>query len=286
MLKYRLLFGIIMTIVLIGIVLLDARLDGSLYGSPNGRPQATLLMVLLVLLAAPAQREIGRLFRKVGIVPFYLVTIPATILLGTFSTGAFRQRPRLFTFYYLLFGLAGSLLALFFVQALRRGTVGTILNCGGGILSILYIGLLSSFILALRIDFGPWVLLTFIFTVKSADIGAYFTGRKLGKHKMAPLISPGKTWEGLAGGVVLSAIVACVFSRVFGIMNIMNAIVFGAVFAVLGQMGDLAESMIKRDAAAKDASQAIPGFGGILDVIDSPLATAPIAYAVFLLMNR
>jgi phosphatidate cytidylyltransferase len=287
MLKYRLLFGIIMTIVLIGIVLLDARLDGSLYGSPNGRPQATLLMVLLVLLAAPAQREIGRLFRKVGIVPFYLVTIPATILLGTlFYWRHFAKDPAWFTFYYLLFGLAGSLLALFFVQALRRGTVGTILNCGGGILSILYIGLLSSFILALRIDFGPWVLLTFIFTVKSADIGAYFTGRKLGKHKMAPLISPGKTWEGLAGGVVLSAIVACVFSRVFGIMNIMNAIVFGAVFAVLGQMGDLAESMIKRDAAAKDASQAIPGFGGILDVIDSPLATAPIAYAVFLLMNR
>lgn len=286
MLKYRLLFGIVMTIVLIGIILLDAHLDGSLQGqAQEDRPQATLFMILMLLMAVPAQLEISKLFQNVGITVYKLVTLPATMLLGTaFYWPYFANHPTRFLGNYLLFVIAGSLLALFFVQALRKGTDKTILNCGGGILSILYIGFLSSFVLGLRIAFGPWVLLTFIFTVKSADIGAYFTGRKFGKHKMAPSISPGKTWEGLAGGIFLSAVVACAFSLIFDIMSVGYAILFGAAFAVLGQMGDLAESMIKRDAAAKDASQTIPGFGGILDVIDSPLATAPIAYAFFMLV--
>lgn len=285
MLKYRLLFGILMTITLIGIILLDARLDGSISPSIPDKPvQATLLAILIALLAVPAQLEMAALVKNTGARIFRTVALPASILLATaFYWPGYADNPSRFFSTYLLFVLAAAVLAVFLVQALRFGTEGTIRNTAASLLSILYLGFLSAFLLGIRVDFGPWALLTFIFTVKSADIGAFFTGRKLGIHKMAPTISPGKTWEGLAGGVALSAIVACGFSLAFDIMNPILAIAFGAAFAVLGQMGDLAESMIKRDAAAKDASHAIPGFGGILDVIDSPLATAPIAYGFFVL---
>ena len=137
------------------------------------------------------------------------------------------------------------------------------------------------FILGIRILHGPWVLLAFIFTVKGSDIGAYTFGRLFGKHKLCPTISPGKTWEGLAGAMLFGLGVSLGFSLFCGIMSPLWAVVFGAVFGVLGQLGDLAESMIKRDAASKDSSSSIPGFGGILDVIDSPLATAPIAFLFF-----
>jgi phosphatidate cytidylyltransferase len=145
----------------------------------------------------------------------------------------------------------------------------------------MYLGFLCLFVLGIRVLWGPWVLLAFIFTVKGSDIGAYTLGRLFGKHKMCPSISPGKTWEGLAGAALFGILVSLGFSCFCDIMPPLWAIVFGAVFGVLGQAGDLVESMIKRDAASKDSSSSIPGFGGILDVIDSPLATAPIAFAFF-----
>jgi phosphatidate cytidylyltransferase len=123
----------------------------------------------------------------------------------------------------------------------------------------------------------------FIFTIKSSDIGAYTLGRLFGRHKFSPKISPSKTWEGIAGAVIFAAIVAVIFSKCCGIMSWWSAVIFGAVFAVLGQLGDLAESMIKRDAEQKDSANSVPGFGGILDIIDSPLATAPLAYLFFTL---
>ena len=175
-------------------------------------------------------------------------------------------------------------MALFFCQAVRFGNTGVITNCGTNLFAIIYLGLLSSFVLGVRIDFGLWPLLMFIFTVKSSDIGAYTIGKLFGKHKFSPKISPGKTWEGMAGAVIFAAVVGSIFAGVCGIMPVRLGAVFGSVFAFLGQLGDLAESMIKRDAARKDSASSLPGFGGILDVIDSPLATAPFAYLFFALV--
>jgi phosphatidate cytidylyltransferase len=101
---------------------------------------------------------------------------------------------------------------------------------------------------------------------------------------MAPRISTGKSWEGLGGAVLFGTLVSIGISALCDIMPVLTAALFGAVFGVLGQMGDLMESMLKRDAAVKDSSASVPGFGGLLDVIDSPLATAPIAFAAFLLL--
>ena len=282
MLKHRLLFGSIMAAVFVGLILLDGHLDGSLTkAAPNKDVQATIFTILIALLAIPAQFEMGNLIKQTGAHLFKSVTIPASILFATtFFWAQFTDTHRFFTLYLLLVP-AFSFLALFVVQAMKFGTEGTIRNVSGSFFSIIYLGFLCLFILGIRIWWGPWVLLTFIFTVKGSDIGAYTLGRLFGKHKMCPNISPGKTWEGLAGAALFGALVSVGFSVVSGIMTPLWAIGFGAVFGVLGQLGDLVESMIKRDAASKDSSASIPGFGGILDVIDSPLATAPAAFAFF-----
>ena len=170
------------------------------------------------------------------------------------------------------------MLAIFLWQGRFFGVDNVIANCSGNLFSIFYLGFLSSFILGIRIDFGLWAFLMFIFTVKFSDIGAYTAGRLFGKHKFSPVISPKKTWEGLVGAIIFASLTAVVFSLKFNIMNLLKAVIFGAVFAVLGQLGDLAESMIKRNAMQKDSGSKIPGFGGLLDVLDSPIATAAPAY--------
>jgi phosphatidate cytidylyltransferase len=153
-----------------------------------------------------------------------------------------------------------------------------------------YLGLLPCFLVQLRWLPSPQAsakderataaLMLAIFVPKCGDIGAYFTGRLLGRHPMAPTLSPKKTWEGAVGGVA-AAVLAAV-----GIEHFNPAVRGGWAFAaglgvalgVVGILGDLAESLIKRDARQKDASQVVPGFGGVLDVVDSILFAAPVAY--------
>jgi len=222
--------------------------------------------------------------KNIGIQPFTPITIIASMLLsGSWYIRQFVAGAVVFHLYYVLFVVALTILTVFLYQALKFGTSKTISNCGAAFFSIFYLGFLTIFVLGLRIDFGPWGLLMFIFTVKSSDIGAYTAGKLFGKHKLVPKISPGKTWEGLAGAIIIASIVALVFSVSSGIMIWWQGVIFGGLFAVLGQLADLAESMIKRDVQQKDSSTSVPGFGGLLDVIDSPLGTAPLAYMFFML---
>ena len=154
-----------------------------------------------------------------------------------------------------------------------------------------YLGFLSCFLAQMRwlppVDGGEGAdlrgetaLALTIFVAKSADIGAYFTGRLIGRHRMSPVISPKKTWEGLAGGLTLSMLVAVGLNRLvaLGAGGDLNAAAFGLVVGAAGVLGDLAESLIKRDGRQKDASHVVPGFGGVLDVVDSVLFAAPVAY--------
>lgn len=285
MLRYRLIFGVLMTALFVGIVIFDGWLDGALCSDvPDAAVQGTLLAILLAILAVPAQLEIAQLIRKTGAKVFLPIVIIASILLATSSYWSqFAWTNYNFQLIYIPLVLAFSLSALFICQAGRYGNDGVIANCGANLFAIIYLGLLSSFVLAIRIDFGLWPLLMFVFTVKSSDIGAYTAGKLFGKHKFSPTISPGKTWEGMAGAAVLAAVVGSIFAGTCAIMPIWLGGIFGIVFAFLGQLGDLAESMIKRDAQQKDSANSLPGFGGILDVIDSPLATAPFAYLFFVM---
>ncbi|HZV06455.1 MAG TPA: phosphatidate cytidylyltransferase [Gemmataceae bacterium] len=151
-----------------------------------------------------------------------------------------------------------------------------------------YLGVLPSFLMQLRwLDAGAssprdprGALALAIFIPKCCDIGAYFTGRFLGRHPMSPVLSPKKTWEGLIGGLILSATAAVAINRPLSVVHGGDpaAAAFGVIVGGAGALGDLAESMIKRDCRRKDASQMMPGFGGVLDVIDSILFAAPVAY--------
>ena len=119
-----------------------------------------------------------------------------------------------------------------------------------------------------------------IFVPKMCDTGAYFTGRLLGRHKMAPVLSPKKTLEGAAGGLALAVVTAIVIDQIAPVLagGLMAAAGFGLTVGLAGLFGDLAESLIKRDCQAKDASAVMPGFGGVLDVVDSIVFAAPVAY--------
>jgi phosphatidate cytidylyltransferase len=155
-----------------------------------------------------------------------------------------------------------------------------------------YLGFLPSFFVQLRWlesggssrteDAGTAALALAVFVPKCGDIGAYFTGRLLGRHRMTPVLSPKKTWEGAAGGLVTAVLAAVAIDRLGPAAvlqdNVWFEIGFGMTVGTAGMAGDLAESLIKRDCRQKDASQVVPGFGGVLDVVDSVLFAAPVAY--------
>ena len=129
---------------------------------------------------------------------------------------------------------------------------------------------------------GKFYVLYFIIVTKFSDSGAYAVGSLIGRHKMIPRISPGKTWEGFAGAIVVSTLASVLFAhffqnRLFG-MNWIHAVLLGIVLSVCAVVGDLIESLFKREAGVKDSGQLFPGIGGILDLLDSLLFNAPIMY--------
>ncbi len=287
MLKYRLIFGTLITIGFVALILFDGWLDGSLSAQkPEASIQATLLVIFLIIIAVPANLELAKLARSAGAKIFLPVTIVSTILLAAvwYLSQFFAERYQ-FAVFFFAFVVCFTLLAVFLWQGLAFAAVGVFANCGANLLALVYLGVLTSFVMAVRIDFGPIAFLMYIFVVKCADIGAYTAGRIFGRHKFSPVLSPKKTWEGMAGAVIFASVVSSIFALAFDIMSLMRAILFGVIFAFLGQFGDLAESMLKRAAEQKDASNSVPGFGGVLDVIDSPLATGVFAYLFFMLIN-
>ena len=156
-------------------------------------------------------------------------------------------------------------------------------SVGATILGVLYIPLLGSHLIATRVSFDPALsrhLLSFFFLVlMGGDAGAYYLGRAFGKHKLAPSISPGKTWEGAIGGVVAAlAMGALSHFWFFRELPLKYILPLAAVMTVVGIFGDLAESALKRGAGAKDAANLLPGHGGMLDRLDSLLFNAPLIY--------
>lgn len=281
MLKDRFFFGTLMILLFVSISLFDGWIDGSVTFRPadDKTIQGTLFLVLIALVVVLAQREIAALFRSRDIKIFTPVTAPASILFL-----ASWYLPQIIDFslhiYLSLLG-AFSLMAVLLYQYFFYGIQGAAVNCGGSIFSILYIGLLSGFCLAVRVEFGLWTMFMFVFVVKGADIGAYIIGNFFGNRPFSPRLSPGKSWEGMIGAIVTAVGLGIVMASVCGIMKWWLAGLFGISFAFIGQLGDLTESMLKRDCQRKDSASKIPGFGGILDIIDSPLVSAPFAYLFF-----
>ena len=282
MLKHRLISGTLMTIFFLALVIADGWLDGSIsIQTTDDKPiQATALTLLILLLVIPANLEFAKLAQLKNLKIF----IPLTVMLSfLFATNSYwLQIIKIDQHLCISFLAAAALMAIMFTQYLFCGTKNVIANCGANYFSVIYLGILTAFCLAIRIHLGLWHFVMFVCTIKSADIGAYTTGTLFGKHKFSPKLSPGKTWEGMAGAVIAAIIVAVLFAKISGIISQQSAVIFGLLFAFIGQLGDLAESMLKRDAEQKDSANKIPGFGGLLDVIDSPLIAAPFAYLFFL----
>ena len=129
---------------------------------------------------------------------------------------------------------------------------------------------------------GRYYVLFFIVVTKFSDVGAYCVGSLIGRHKMIPRISPGKTWEGFGGAIVVSTACSIGFSLIakehLAGMNILHAVILGVILSVSAVIGDLIESLFKREAGVKDSGKFFPGIGGILDLLDSLLFNAPLMY--------
>jgi phosphatidate cytidylyltransferase len=199
---------------------------------------------------------------------------------------------------WLAVGLIAGLATAFLAEMVRfDGSGRSIGNVAVTAFAVLYIGGCLGAIVQLRLVRAPLAihgfmglqpLLVFLVTVKLSDTCQYFVGRTFGKRKLAPKLSPGKTWEGAVGGIGLACAIvsATIGLRHFGWdlftwQSFALLMAFTATIAIAGLIGDLSESMLKRDAGVKDSSTWLPGFGGVLDLMDSLLLAAPMAYLWF-----
>ena len=165
----------------------------------------------------------------------------------------------------------------------------SVTTAGAGMLLVFYLGVLATFAIELR-WLGPGVLpiVALIAAAKCGDTGAYFGGRALGRIKLCPSLSPNKTVEGAVAGAIASVLgtwtVVAIGKMITGVQALswQATVLFGLSVGVLAQVGDLIESLIKRDCQQKDASDLMPGFGGVLDVLDSPLFSAPLAFLLWI----
>jgi phosphatidate cytidylyltransferase len=187
----------------------------------------------------------------------------------------------------------GVLMFSFVVQSVQFVRPGrTMATIAGTVLVVAYLGLLGTFTIQMRWLAGSYhgiVPLLYLFaTAKGADTGAYSVGRLAGRHKLWPSLSPNKTIEGAVGGLVFSVAASLIVTIVARFLLAAptlgwgESLAFGVIVGIVAQLGDLMESMIKRDCERKDASSTVPGFGGVLDVLDSLLFAGPVAYGFWL----
>jgi len=235
------------------------------------------LFVLLALAAMVlALYEFWFLARKCGMKPDVVVGYAGA---AAIFTAFYFNEPELMTVILPLLIIAALAAAM-----LRGAPFDKMMaSVGATVLGVMYVALLGGHLLAVRIGFRQTLaaqLLSFFFLViMGSDTGAYYTGRSLGRHKLAPNISPGKTWEGAAGGMLASLLLAALAHFwFFRELNLGVALGLAALMNVLGVAGDLTESALKRGAGAKDAAQILPGHGGLLDRLDSLLFNAPLIY--------
>lgn len=314
MLRWRLILGALLVVVLATLCWFDVRAE---------RP-GIYLAPFALLLTPLAAREMLGFYRQRNCRPSGWVIYTGTLLpvLASCVPIAWRQYPAdcpVGRLGWLAGGLAcGLLLAL--VSEMRRfgapaanatdgadapsNAVSSTVNVALAALAILYVGGMMGFFIQLRLlgggewdNHGRWgfvAWLSLVVIVKLSDIGQYTAGHAWGRHRMAPTLSPGKTWEGAIGGVAFAIAGALLtlgpVARMLGCQSNCTAVAwfascvaYGIVIAIAGIAGDLAESMLKRDAGMKDSSSWLPGFGGVLDLLDSLLLAAPVAYACWML---
>ena len=173
-----------------------------------------------------------------------------------------------------------SCVFVLFISELFRASEKPIENIATSLLSIFYIGIPCGLLVTISIgnegDYLPWNVLYLFFFIWASDTGAYFTGRALGRNKLFARISPNKTIEGFVGGLIASALVGIAAHHFLGGISLISWMCIGAFISITSTLGDLFESMLKRQSDIKDSGNILPGHGGILDRFDSTLISAPI----------
>lgn len=261
-------------------------------------PPGVLIMAVVLVLIALGARELCAIFRAKGVPtdPFLLALSGAIgcAVMYVIPPG-FEARQAV----VVVATLAGLLLLVALIRHSLGGDArGAASVAASAMFAMVYMGMMPGFFLVIRRWHSAWMVAAVMFIPKICDIGAYFTGRAIGRHKLIPWLSPGKTWEGLIGGVLLASAATAglvIAGDRFGVTGtwdepaggrvflqhgypIWFALIAGAAMGLIGQFGDLAASLLKRDAGVKDSGGSVPGFGGVLDVVDSPIVVAPLAY--------
>ncbi|UCD75039.1 MAG: phosphatidate cytidylyltransferase [Phycisphaerales bacterium] len=301
MLKYRLITGPILIAFLLGVILLDSYLDTirlsgfwtelfSIKAHPDQLPKGLALFVLGLVVAPLAALELCAIFQANNIMTRPWLTAAAAMLGLILSYSIPMATEAIDAISLVSTGMIVVFVASLLTFSRHRNVQGVVAAAGAVVFAMVYLGLMLGFLLALRREHSAWWIVGVICITKTCDSGAFFTGRAIGRHKMVPWLSPGKTWEGLAGGVISAVAAGILLALASGwlpqrppdqptdVVTIWVGAVCGVVFAVVGQLGDLAMSLLKRGAGIKDSSHILPGLGGVLDVLDSPLMVAPVAY--------
>ena len=237
------------------------------------------------LIALLAIYELHMMMLHEGYHPLILVSCALSLL---FMVAAMLPQQRL---PLLEIGLSGALLASFPLLFFRKSLEGAMLDWSLTLAIAFYVGWPMSLLLVLRgyqtgLGTGLWWLFVLFGGVWGFDTGAFFAGHFFGRHKLAPRISPGKTWEGVFGGLIFSVAAAVLFAALPLGVPWYLAVLLGILVGVAAALGDLAESLIKRQTHVKDSGQFFPGHGGVLDRIDSLLFAILVIYVFALLVGK
>ncbi len=264
-------------------------------------PEAWILLGLCLAVAARCAWETVVLLRVRNLAPALWVALPATLVVVAagwthrLGDGASTAAPiALGDLGGIAVAFSFAVLWVFLAAAIRYEAPGTSMETAGAeLLAVAYVGLLLAVTAQLRwvagSQAGYLALGSLVVTAKGGDVGAYTFGRLFGKRKMSPKLSPGKTWAGAFGGVLAGALSSAAwlhfappaFDAAWRPSPFAWSALYGAIVAVAGIVGDLCESLIKRDVGKKDAAPLMPGFGGLLDLVDSVLYAGPVALVLW-----
>lgn len=311
MLRRRLIVGFLIVVVVLLLCYLDVcishyGLTREIIWLPRGIVLIPLYLVCLFFLT----REVLRILNAAGLHP-----LPSTVYGGNLLIAASCWLANVYQQYKLdilgetiskrgwewsstasfcaLLAVAVGVILAFAAEMRRYSHPGGVtINLAGAVFAIAYLGLLSCYMIQLHMAYEVGAILSLVLVTKMCDIGAFTIGKLFGRHKMTPGLSPGKTIEGAVGGIAFSCFGAwfwfCLILPMYDATKpnedlfpqtpLYGWLLFGITVAVTGMIGDLAGSLIKRDSNMKDSGRLVPGFGGVLDVFDSLLMAAPVAY--------
>ena len=244
-----------------------------------------LYLLIILIVCTLAMLEFYFLLDAAKISTFKIIGVASGLLYNIAVWLEFRYQ---LTFELELLALFVIVCALFLRQLLESDGSRAFDNLASTLLGIVYVAFLLSFVTRIVLlggSFsGQWLLFYILAVIKISDSGAFFVGTYLGRHKLAPRISPKKTWEGLGGGLLAGLIASLTIFIVrggdFGVidMDLLDALALGVLLPFVGTLGDLSESLLKRAAQRKDSSTVLKGLGGMLDMADSVLPALPLLY--------